>query len=93
MNPSLNPRVLIWLAAVGLRPSAIVRLCGEDVPLVKINGERNLWTIFYSEWITARWHEWAAKLGFTRGAEPWRVAQREGHSADEFDRWLREVYG
>jgi len=86
-----NPRVLYWLKAAGLHPEQIGRRSGEDVPVVTdASGDRNLWTVLYGSWIDARWREWAEGLGFRRrnGQEAHHIALLNGHSDDEFDRWL-----
>lgn len=89
----MNPRVLLWLAAHQLSPNSIVRLSGDDIPQVTIAGERNLWTVHYSQWISKRWRDWAATLGFVKGSTPWREALLAGHSDAEFDRWLQKEVG
>jgi hypothetical protein len=88
---NLNPRVWWWLKAVGLEWPAIQRQDDEDTRMVTVDGERSLWTILYSEWIRARWAEWAGTLGFTRrehGYAPHELALAGGHDAREFDTWL-----
>ena len=89
----MNPRVLAWLAAVGLEPKDIARPSGADVPQVTIDGEKNLWTVHYTSWIWRQWREWAASLGFTRGSYPcgsypWEQALLAGHTQAEFDAYL-----
>lgn len=80
----MNPRVLAWLKAVGLEPAAIVRRAGEDVPIVEVAGERNLWTVHYMGWIGARWREWAVWHHQSNGDH--RAVLRAGY--DDFDEWL-----
>ena len=77
----VNQRVLRWLDSVGLPLESIARGDGEDVPMVKVDGERNLWTIHYMLWVQARWRDWAKQLGY----ENQEKAQSAGHLADEFD--------
>lgn len=86
----MNPRVLAWLRAVGLTPEDTYRKSGDDVPMVTIDGHRNIWTIHYSEWIMARWTEWAHGLGFkrTHGQDAHIMALFGGHTDAEFDAWL-----
>lgn len=81
----MNPRVLLWLEAVGRTTADIARPSGADVPMVMVNGERNLWTVHYMGWIQCRWSDWAASLGF----KDHRDALLSGHTDDEFDTWLR----
>jgi hypothetical protein len=89
----MNPRVLLWLKAVGLTAAAIARPSGADVPRVTVDGYTNLWTILYSEWIMGKWEAWALSLGFTQKTEksvrPHVKAQLAGHTSDEFDKWLK----
>jgi hypothetical protein len=75
---------LLWLKAVGLEEKDIARKSGEDVPRVTVAGYKNLWTLLYSEWILARWTEWARLLGY----KDHRAAGAEGHTDAEFDTWL-----
>lgn len=92
----MNPRVLLWLEHHGLTPDDIARPSGEDVRMVTIHGERNLWTVHYSQWIMGCWHEWATSLGFKRTAfaAAHNNARLAGHSDAEFDAWLeRKVRG
>ena len=84
LDEVVNPRVLRWLDSVGLPLESIARGDGEDVPMVKVDGERNLWTIHYMLWVQARWRDWAKQLGY----ENQEKAQSAGHLADEFDSWL-----
>lgn len=88
-----NPRVLAFLRAHGLTEAAIARKSGEDVPRLMIDGSSNLWTVHYMVWISKRWFEWAASLGFTKGSEPHRAALREGHTPEAFDAWLLAAWG
>jgi len=69
---------------------------GEEVPRVTVDGYTNLWTILYSEWIMRKWTEWAGSLGFTElirtanRCTPHVRAQLAGHTAEEFDKWLKQ---
>ena len=88
-----NPRVSLWLRAVGLERAAIEREPGRDSVLVPdADGHPLPWSILFSEWIMAQWRAWAASLGFVRngGYDAHHLAQFAGHTAAEFDAWLVE---
>lgn len=83
----MNPRVLSWLRARGLTERDITRVPGEDVPRITDGTPMILpWTTHYVTWISARWAEWAATKGYTRGWSPHADAQRDGQH--DFDEWL-----
>jgi hypothetical protein len=91
MPHDINPRVVCWAKSRG---EDVRTLLSER--FVVDAGDRLLWTIVYSEWIMARWQEWAGELGFTRhegGNRPHENAQANGHTADEFDAWLKKKVG
>lgn len=85
-NETINPRVLAWLNAAGLKRSQIARRSGEDMPVVVVNGDRNEWTVHFTRWIGDRWTEWAQGLGFKSHIE----ALLGGATDDEFDAFLAE---
>jgi hypothetical protein len=86
----MNPRVLLWLQATGLTLADIEPRDGESARITR-GSHRLPWSIFFSEWIMARWDEWARGLHFTpeHGSYAHEVAQLYGHTAEEFDAWLK----
>lgn len=93
--PKYNARWLIWLRTIGETPETFRRRESEpygELTKVDVDGKKTLWTIAYSEWVRARWREWAAELGFKVGDAstqfPWERALASGHTQEDFDRWL-----
>lgn len=93
--PEYNPRWLLWLRTIGETPATFKVRTTPDGEITKIDGLP--WTIVYSEWVRARWREWAAELGFTTGDAshrlPWERALASGHTQEDFDRWLGQEVG
>lgn len=88
-----NPRVLWWLKAVGLTPSAIAKPAGADTPVIEVNGEKNVWTVHYMSWVGEQWTAWAKTKGFEGhkgGHYAHERAQAAGHA--DFDAWLKVNY-
>lgn len=91
MPEIINPRVLIWLRSINLTIKDIARKSGEDVVKITVNGNTNFWTIHYSEWIMEKWNQWGILLGYA-GSDAHRIAQANGHTAEEFDAWLNRMF-
>lgn len=90
--PKYNPRWVLWLRTQGETPETFKVRTTPDAEITQIDGLP--WTIVYSEWIRARWREWAATIGFKHGCVstqlPWERALAAGHTQEDFDHWLEE---
>lgn len=94
MNEQWNPRFVLWARAIGKVPEDFKR--GEDDELARVEhpttGQSLPWTFVFSEWIRARWKEWAAELGYKDGewgtAERSAIADGRDRGATAFDPWL-----
>ncbi len=78
MNDGLNPRFVIWARSIGREPHSLVG--AEEIE--RIDGTP--WTAIYMGWVQERWRAWATVLG----CDDHRVALSNGHTHDDFDRWL-----
>ena len=86
-----NPRLWLWLLSAGLTLDAINRDHNGDMPKMRASdGTDHIWSIVYTEWILARWDEWALELGFkvAYGRSAHDNALAAGHTHAEFDAWL-----
>jgi hypothetical protein len=76
----LSTRAACFLKSNGLTPASIARPSGSDVPMVTLNGERNLWTYHFTRWVKDRLIEWGGEH------YQWKLVAEGGH--DAFDAWL-----
>lgn len=93
----LNPRWVCWMLSRGDDPRTFVctRLDGE-VPRVADEAGRVLpRTLVFSQWVQARWREWASELGFAdrNGRLAHEVALGSGRTHADFDAWLSAKVG
>lgn len=95
----LNPRWVCWMVSRGEDPATFVPTApGEDCPRIVDPADGKMYPrpMVFSLWVQARWREWAAELGFTmmrEGRYPQEDALFSGHTAEEFDAWLRAKVG
>lgn len=81
----MNPRFVIWAESIGESPAELMRQGRDEA--TRIDGTP--WTVLFMFWISKRWCEWAAELGYC----DYRIALVKGYTHADFDAWLEAKYG